>query len=732
MRREKKIKSEIVNSEQMNSSKKLLSTPKKVLFRIIMVSLPIIVLLLIEIGLRVFNYGGNLDLFVLQKTGDVSEYVLNKDFTKRYFFQKGIKTPIPLSQRFSADKDSLTYRIFCLGASTVQGFPYPPNAGFPATLENVLSTLHTDRNVEVVNCGITAITSFSVLDMSEEVLEKYQPDLLVVYTGQNEFYGVFGQASRLSLFEKRTLLRLFLKLQHSKLFLLTRNIVNSLFGRDITDEPLNHHETLMGLIAKDVGIKLNDEIVRETEDSYKKNIEDIIVEAKNHNTDIIICNLVTNLDFAPFASFHSSNFSGKDSVLWSELIKKADLLEREGSNKEAIDLYLQALKIDPSYADTHYKVGKCFYATQNYELAKKHFKLAGDFDVIRFRAPSSFNRILKEVCKEYKVPLADIEEGFSRISSHGLIGNELLFEHLHPNWKGHLEIAKSISRVMAANGLIKKSWDWTKNLSDSVYYTMSNLTDLDQEVANYNLFQLTSYWPFNSSHRSDNYVRVGNEETEGLTKSYLTNGEEWSFVGLHIKYGLYLQEAKRLNEALAEYKAAIAIEPSTEAYNRLGRVYMIKAETAYRDLTDYSSAFENFTKGVSCFKQGLKRWPDDMELNFNLGLFYFMRNDKLDESEESFKKVLKLNPKNEKSLRFLSELYTRRNQFEDAKNTLTKAIEFYPARARFYTELGIILMREKQLKEAKNYFEKAIDIGNDLKAKYFMQKLNNELRKINN
>ena len=161
-------------------------------------------------------------------------------------------------------------------------------------LKNILTTLHPEKNIEVVNCGITAITSYSVLDICDEILEKYKPDLLVVYTGHNEFYGVFGSASRLSLFENNTLQRLFLKLQNSKLFLLTRDVVNLMFGGDISDDPSLHRGTMMGIVAKDIGIKLNDEIFKRTENSFRENLEEIVSDAKENNTDILICNLVAN------------------------------------------------------------------------------------------------------------------------------------------------------------------------------------------------------------------------------------------------------------------------------------------------------------------------------------------------------------------------------------------------------------------------------------------------------
>ena len=118
--KKEKAKPVITDSEQLNRPDYSLSKSKKILFRIILVLLPFLILSFIETGLQIFNYGGNLDLFVLERKGKVTEYVLNKDFTKRYFFQKGLQTPVPLSQTFSARKDSSTYRIFCLGESSVQ------------------------------------------------------------------------------------------------------------------------------------------------------------------------------------------------------------------------------------------------------------------------------------------------------------------------------------------------------------------------------------------------------------------------------------------------------------------------------------------------------------------------------------------------------------------------------------------------------------------------------------
>ena len=59
----------------------------------------------------------------------------------------------------------------------------------------MLQDLYPDRQVEVFNGGITAASSFAVARTVEDGVEALKADLVVVYTGHNEFYGVYGAAS---------------------------------------------------------------------------------------------------------------------------------------------------------------------------------------------------------------------------------------------------------------------------------------------------------------------------------------------------------------------------------------------------------------------------------------------------------------------------------------------------------------------------------------------------------
>jgi tetratricopeptide (TPR) repeat protein len=708
-----------------------LSVKKRIIFTVLMLAIPVLLIILVEVGLNLANYGGDLELFIEQTSGSGSEYVLNSNITKRYFFRKGIKTPAPLSQTFSVKKDSLTYRIFCLGASTTQGFPYPPSAAFPATLKNVLSTVHPERNFEVINCGITAITSHSVLDMSREILNRYKPDLLILYTGHNEFYGALGQASRMSLFKNRTMIRTFLKLQNSRLLLLLRNTIITLFGERVTRESVIDHATLMGTVAREASITYKNALFQRTEEHFKDNLTEIIKETDKHETDIVLCTLVSNLDFEPFASMHSASFTQLDTAKWVEIIGRAEKMQADGEFQKAANRYLAALEMDSCHSQTHYRLAKCYQALKMENLAAKYFQLARDYDPVRFRAPSSFNTIIREIAAKYDVPVVDVENEFNKVSPLGIVGRNLILEHVHPNQRGYLMVGQAIARTMSDQGMIKDIWDWQNNKTDSAYLEMSHLTLLDHEMVNYSIFRLTSHWPFNVDVDETRYARIGTEQTERLAKA-LVDSEEGSLVKSHLDLGLEYYQRGDLDSALDEYLAALAIEPVCETYSRIGLLYTRKTEMASRVSKNYQDASQNFRKALDFFKEGLERCPEQIGLNFNLGLLYALRNDRTDEAQVCFEKVLESEPEHRNALYQLGQIYIRRSEFEKAKSFLLDALVLYPEDSEFYRNLGLVYARLDNVSEAKRYLDKALVLNpDDTFAKHYLNQINAQVNQAN-
>ena len=90
------------------------------------------------------------------------------------------------SQSFSAEKQDDAIRIFCLGGSSAYGYPWGADAAFTAILGEALSAAHPQRTVEAVNASGVSYGIHRLRLLTPEILS-YEPDILIIYSGHNEF-----------------------------------------------------------------------------------------------------------------------------------------------------------------------------------------------------------------------------------------------------------------------------------------------------------------------------------------------------------------------------------------------------------------------------------------------------------------------------------------------------------------------------------------------------------------
>ncbi len=86
---------------------------------------------------------------------------------------------------FPVVKEEDSWRVFVLGESSVHGSYYPLEETFAARIQHNLSTRNPGRKVEVINAGVGAALSDGIAHYAFEALQ-YQPDLLVLYLGNND------------------------------------------------------------------------------------------------------------------------------------------------------------------------------------------------------------------------------------------------------------------------------------------------------------------------------------------------------------------------------------------------------------------------------------------------------------------------------------------------------------------------------------------------------------------
>ena len=89
-------------------------------------------------------------------------------------------------QQFKKEKNPDSFRIFCLGGSTTYGRPYGDSTSFCGWLREFLKAADTNHAAELINAGGISYASYRVALVLEEIIQ-YDPDLVIVYTGHNEF-----------------------------------------------------------------------------------------------------------------------------------------------------------------------------------------------------------------------------------------------------------------------------------------------------------------------------------------------------------------------------------------------------------------------------------------------------------------------------------------------------------------------------------------------------------------
>ena len=136
---------------------------------------PVLLIGLVEAGLRVFNVGYSPDVTVPCTIRGTLADCYNLFFAAPFFPPGMITTPQMYA--IPAIKTAETFRIVILAESAAMGDP-DSSYGFSRYLDVMLRERYPNIKFEVINTGSVAINSHVVLPIAEG-LAKHQPDLFI-------------------------------------------------------------------------------------------------------------------------------------------------------------------------------------------------------------------------------------------------------------------------------------------------------------------------------------------------------------------------------------------------------------------------------------------------------------------------------------------------------------------------------------------------------------------------
>ncbi len=405
-----------------------------------MILLPLLFFVVLEVILRMAGAGFPTRFFVAATKGEA--YVTNLKFGWRFFPPRVARWPSPqVLPRIKAPDD---LRIFVLGGSAAYGTP-SDCYGFVRILQVMLDDRFPDLNVQVVNAALTAASSHVVLPIAQDCAE-LEPDLFVLYMGNNEVIGPYGAGSVFGRkFSAPWAIRAHIRLQS---FALTR-VLRELMDWNGTD--WGNAESWQGMAAfTEHRISADDPRLENVSRFFRQNVNDIIDAASASGAHLVACTVKVNVgDCPPFASENHPKF--KDTAIFDTVFARARSEFGSGGWAQAAAGFARCVELDGEHADSHYWLKKSLEAGGGDEtLARHHAELAKEKDVLRFRASANLNSILRERCKNApkgEVTLLDIDRDLSD-GSGGLSDSELFYEHVHFTFLGNFEVASRLLKAI--------------------------------------------------------------------------------------------------------------------------------------------------------------------------------------------------------------------------------------------------------------------------------------------
>jgi lysophospholipase L1-like esterase len=405
---------------------------------------------LIEVGLRVLGRGD-----AVPGAGD--PYL---NLTP--FFERATRTDgVPVMRRrdqgaeFTVDKAPNGFRVFVLGESSVYGFPYGPGYAFAAFLQERLARALPGFVVEVVNCGVDGIGSWHVRRIADEVA-RHQPDVVLVYTGHNDFVTP----------EIRAPGPILTRLARLRFYQLAVRAGRS--WRRWRRGPID--EDALWSANQPYGPARLRALGRETLSPtdrarilarFETNLEAVVDSARAAGAVPVVASLTQDIrDWAPGAWRHTAGLSGDAIARWTRYAKEGDRRRRAGDCRRALAAFHAAMRIDRRPAALHYARARCFAEQGRWRTAGREYRRASDLDEVPLGAPSVVNLSIRRLAARRRIPFIDVEDAVERASPHGLVGRALVIDPVHPSLAGHQVIAAAIAHGFRRHGLPVPASRW--------------------------------------------------------------------------------------------------------------------------------------------------------------------------------------------------------------------------------------------------------------------------------
>ena len=370
----------------------------------------------------------------------------------------------PEPQRtFSIRPGEDVYNIFVVGGSSAAGTPYTTDFAFSGWLEQALRHQVPNANFDIVNAAMPAYGSGRLLPIVEE-LAGYEPDLLIIYMGHNEWAESAYHSGMMKI--PPPVFRVLEAVYASRIYGLAAMLTKVEPPRpDKIDIDIQRQDQQMFQAARERIEQQRHAPEREVayrDLIYRRNLNSMIDAMEAVGARVMIATLSQNFaDWAPPASIHREGLDDASRRRFAELMAEGDRLARAQPDcAGALDRYREAIAIDDAHAGAHYALARCLHAAGDLVAARRDYRQASDLDPVPFGAPTRFNMILREISEERGTLFVDFDSALTELSGSNAVGDDLFTDFAHPNIRAHQRMAGEVAAALQAAEEIAPAKDW--------------------------------------------------------------------------------------------------------------------------------------------------------------------------------------------------------------------------------------------------------------------------------
>ncbi|MDA8254807.1 MAG: tetratricopeptide repeat protein [Betaproteobacteria bacterium] len=646
-------------------------------------------------------------------------------------------------QSFPKVKAQDTVRIFCIGGSTTYGNPYRDVTSFCGWLREMLPVADPSRRWELINAGGISYASYREAALMEE-LARYEPDVFIVLSAQNEFveqrsYGPMRELPS-PILEGTALLA------RTRLYTAMDGAIRAAGLADRGRYTLS--ATVNDRLANFVGPQdyhRDDALAGRIGEHFGWNLARMAAIGRAAGARVVMVTPPVNMkDISPFKSEHRENMTAADLSRWSALDARGRQALDRGAPDEAAEAFAAALALDPRHAETHFLLGRALFAMGRFEAAKQSFQRAVDEDICPLRALSSMQATVRSVAARQKLPLVDfirlVEDENERRLGHRIPGNELFLDHVHPTIEVNRLLALALIEALNREGVVRFGPEWGAQAQAQVTQkVLARLKPTDHADAIQHLGRLFG-WAGRLEEAHALLLRAlemyGHDQKDTLLLLAMSSerrGKPEEAIGYYRRIAAF-RDIARLSEKLgrdvdaaAAYAELVRQHPD-DAHSRvqyaatlirLDRIDAARGELdaalrlvpglaeARGELANLYLRQERFDAAIREYEALLAQRPDDFNAHYNLAIA-LLRTDRLAQAVAHSRQAITIRPDSAPAHVGLASALAAQGLLDQAVAEYHEALRRDPLSAEAHNNFGILLARTGRLDQAVEHFREAL------------------------